>query len=294
MKRFLFISAFFHMSLLVLLLSWEVPLASRVLPRNIIEVFLVESVVEERLEEKNLPKVNPALSKVREKINLQKISRVVLTESEENRKNQIQEKTETKQFEDKEERKSVAEKASSEERVLRTKGEDPLIAQAKFPTQTGELGEGKGLAHLEAIPQISAGRGDPGAIFLASIGAGPEREGIQTGKGEKDPGPAKEKGLAPSSRIQSSSQEGDSILSEILSRIEGAKRYPKAARRMHMEGKATVRFKIKADGKVDSVELVESSGSEILDQASLETVRRAVPLPFKEGWLKVGIVFKIL
>jgi protein TonB len=157
-----------------------------------------------------------------------------------------------------------------------------------------EGGERKELASPEAIPQISTARGNPGAIFLASIGTGPEREGIQTGKGEKDPGPAKEKGLAPSSRIQSSSQEGDSILSEILSRIEGAKRYPKAARRMHMEGKATVRFKIKADGKVDSVELVESSGSEILDQASLETVRRAVPLPFKEGWLKVGIVFKIL
>jgi len=42
------------------------------------------------------------------------------------------------------------------------------------------------------------------------------------------------------------------------------------------------------------VELLESSGSEILDQASLETVQRAVPFPYKEGWLKVVIVFKIL
>jgi TonB family protein len=293
MKRFLFISAFFHMSLLVLLFSWEVPLASRVLPRNIIEVFLFEGVVKEKLEEKNLPKVNPAPPKVREKINLQKISRVALTNSEENKKNQIQEKTEAKQFEDKEEKKPVAENASSEERALRTNGEDPLRAQAKFAAQMAEGGEGKELASPEAIPQISAGRGDLGAVFLASIGAGPEREGIQPGEGEKGPGPAKEKGPAPSSRIQTSPQDGDSILSEILSRIEGAKQYPKSARRMHMEGKATVRFKIKADGKVDSVELVESSGSEILDQASLETVRRAVPLPFKEGWLKVGIVFKI-
>jgi TonB family protein len=293
MKRFLFISAFFHMSLLVLLFSWEVPLASRALPRNIIEVFLVESVGEEKSEEKNLPKVEPAPPKVREKKTLNVTSRVTLTNSEENKKKQIREKTETNQVEAKEERKTVEEKGPPEERVLRTTGEDPLLAQAKFAAQMVEGGERKELASPEAIPQISTARGNPGAIFLASIGTGPEREGIQTGKGEKGPGPAKEKGPAPSSRIQTSPQEGDSILSEILSRIEGAKQYPKAARRMHMEGKATVRFKIKADGKVDSVELMESSGSDILDQASLETVRRAVPLPFKEGWLKVGIVFKI-
>jgi len=40
--------------------------------------------------------------------------------------------------------------------------------------------------------------------------------------------------------------------------------------------------------------VVGSSGSDILDQASLETVQRAVPLPYKEGWLRVVIVFKIL
>jgi TonB family protein len=63
---------------------------------------------------------------------------------------------------------------------------------------------------------------------------------------------------------------------------------------MGIEGKATLRFQIKPNGKVDSVEVVESSGSEILDEASRETVQRAAPLPFKEGWLKVVIVFKIL
>ena len=76
--------------------------------------------------------------------------------------------------------------------------------------------------------------------------------------------------------------------------IEEAKRYPRAARRMGIEGKTVVRFKLKPGGQVEAVEVAESSGSDILDKASVETVREAAPLPYKEGWLKVGIVFKIL
>jgi protein TonB len=79
-----------------------------------------------------------------------------------------------------------------------------------------------------------------------------------------------------------------------MGRIERAKRYPKVARRMGIEGKTTVRFKLKPNGKVDSAEILGSSGSDILDQASLETIQRATPLPYKEGWLKVIIIFKIL
>jgi protein TonB len=63
---------------------------------------------------------------------------------------------------------------------------------------------------------------------------------------------------------------------------------------MGIEGTAVVRFKLKPEGGVEAVELVDSSGSAILDKASLETVRAAAPFPYKEGWLKVGIVFKIL
>jgi protein TonB len=79
-----------------------------------------------------------------------------------------------------------------------------------------------------------------------------------------------------------------------MRRIEEAKRYPRAARRMGIEGKTVVRFKLKPGGQLEAAEIAESSGSDILDHASLQTVREAAPLPYKEGWLKVGIVFKIL
>jgi protein TonB len=85
----------------------------------------------------------------------------------------------------------------------------------------------------------------------------------------------------------------DAILSLILRKLEAAKRYPRMARKMGIEGTAVVRFKLKPEGRVEAVEIVDSSGSEILDTASLETVRAAAPFPYKEGWLKVGIVFKI-
>ena len=87
--------------------------------------------------------------------------------------------------------------------------------------------------------------------------------------------------------------ESDAVLSLILRKLEAAKRYPRMARKMGIEGTAVVRFKLKSEGRVEAVEIVDSSGSEILDKASLETVHAAAPFPYKEGWLKVGIVFKI-
>ena len=187
------------------------------------------------------------------------------------------------------------EKIHSEERELKAKGEEPLIVQARMAPQTVEDGDTMNLAHTTGGSQISGGKGDSGTTFLVSTGPEVEREGIRIGRGGKGSGSAKgEEGPTRLSNIRSSPQEGDPILSEIMRRIEAAKRYPKVARRMGIEGKTAVRFKLKPNGKVESVEILESSGADILDQASLETVQRAVPLPYKEGWLKVVIVFKIL
>jgi TonB family protein len=293
MKRFFFISALFHGTLLLLLFSWEVPPANRVLSQKIVEVFLVENA-EEKRENKGFTERKPAQLKLREKENPEPTPRTAPINSEESKKNQNQEKTETNQIEAKEERKQIEEKAPSEERFLMTKGEDPPMIQAKQPSQTGEGGNPKKFANPTENPQVSGAKGTAGTTFVASIGTVLEKGEIHIGEGIKGTGIGKEGGPGQLSNVQSPSQEGESILAKIISKIERAKRYPKAARKMHIEGKATVRFKITPDGKVDAVELVESSGSDILDQASLETVNQAIPLPYKEGWLKVGIVFKIL
>ncbi|MEK7853467.1 MAG: energy transducer TonB, partial [candidate division NC10 bacterium] len=80
---------------------------------------------------------------------------------------------------------------------------------------------------------------------------------------------------------------GDGAFAEILRRIGAAKRYPEEARRLGHRGTVAVRFRIGLDGAVTTAEVAASSGSSLLDAASLETVRRAAPLPAVPGWLRV-------
>lgn len=86
-------------------------------------------------------------------------------------------------------------------------------------------------------------------------------------------------------------------LSDLIKRHE---RYPDRARRQHWEGTVVVALSLSADGKVTNISVVESSGREILDEAALEMVRRASPLPRapeglrgKERSVRVPIAFKL-
>ena len=57
------------------------------------------------------------------------------------------------------------------------------------------------------------------------------------------------------------------------------KRYPKEAKKARQEGVVTVRFTVHRDGSVSGVSIKRSSGHEILDQATLDLMRRVAPLP---------------
>ncbi|MDI6753028.1 MAG: energy transducer TonB [Thermodesulfobacteriota bacterium] len=177
--------------------------------------------------------------------------------------------------------------------------EQPLPIQAKVkPTTQGNENE-------ETLNVSTGGQGNsmaPGAAgatskstFLMFTGSRPEK-GVTEGESTKETsfGKGGEGSHLTVSKMHSPSIEVDRILKQIIRKIEAAKRYPKVARKMGIEGKAVVRFKLQPQGQVEAIEIVESSGSEILDRASLQTVRDAAPFPYKEGWLKVGIVFKIL
>lgn len=61
--------------------------------------------------------------------------------------------------------------------------------------------------------------------------------------------------------------------------VQAAVRYPPAAKMMGMQGRARVSFTY-VNGQVSDVRLVTSSGSDVLDRAALEAVRRAnYPMP---------------
>lgn len=75
--------------------------------------------------------------------------------------------------------------------------------------------------------------------------------------------------------------------------------YPLAARRRGIEGRVLVRAEVQADGSCSRVALKKTSGSELLDQAALEAVRKWHFVPAKKGaqaitaWVEVPITFKL-
>jgi protein TonB len=77
----------------------------------------------------------------------------------------------------------------------------------------------------------------------------------------------------------------------IVSSIERVKNYPRFARERGIEGVVHVRFRLRPQGDVDRIEIVKSSGSEILDESSIRTVYRAAPMPYVSGWVEVPIAY---
>jgi protein TonB len=66
---------------------------------------------------------------------------------------------------------------------------------------------------------------------------------------------------------------------ELLRHIAGFQRYPRAAERQHLQGTVHTEFSMDRGGKVINVRIRRSSGQPILDQAAIDTIRRAEPLP---------------
>lgn len=62
-------------------------------------------------------------------------------------------------------------------------------------------------------------------------------------------------------------------------KIETRKKYPEVARIRHMEGRVTVGFALTAEGRVENVLVIKSSGRPILDEAAAAAVQDASPFP---------------
>ncbi len=77
----------------------------------------------------------------------------------------------------------------------------------------------------------------------------------------------------------------------IQAAIEKAKNYPRLARQRGIEGVVRLRFRLNPSGSVEKVEIIKSSGHTILDSASVNTVYRAVPMPYVGGWVEVPLEY---
>ena len=78
-----------------------------------------------------------------------------------------------------------------------------------------------------------------------------------------------------------------------------APRYPRTARRNRAQGRVLLRVQISADGIPLQLEVQQSSGHVVLDQAALHAVREWVFSPARDGvaahraWVVVPLVFSL-
>ncbi len=75
--------------------------------------------------------------------------------------------------------------------------------------------------------------------------------------------------------------------------IERTKSYPRIARERGIEGIVRLRFMLAPSGSVEKIEIVQSSGYEVLDKASIGAVYRAAPLPYVNGWVEMPMRFEL-
>ena len=105
-------------------------------------------------------------------------------------------------------------------------------------------------------------------------------------------------------KIELSATEQRNVLREFLNgikkMIESKKKYPPAARNAGIEGRSGIQMIVSKDGQLVDLKIYESSGSEILDNAALESVRDALPFPpipeevnREKIEIKFHLVFKI-
>jgi len=86
----------------------------------------------------------------------------------------------------------------------------------------------------------------------------------------------------------------------VKQRIEQVRRYPSWAKRQEIEGVAYLNFIISPNGFCRDIRTIHSSGSRVLDEEAIQTVKRANPFPpipqqLNQGFvsMEVAIVFKM-
>lgn len=177
------------------------------------------------------------------------------------------------------------------------KSRSGVFSEERGPTGGGgtvdERGTGRGSTRQrEESPGERSGRagGIGPRVIPGGEAGGEESGGFGMAAGRHGSGVGA--GLAPGTGERSGGS-GTAWFQLLRQRIERAKRYPAQARRWGMEGTAEVQFRIAGDGGVQGVTIVKSSGSAILDRASVETIKRAAPFPVISGAIRIPISYRL-
>jgi len=86
---------------------------------------------------------------------------------------------------------------------------------------------------------------------------------------------------------------GPETLRLLRNAIEKAKKYPAIAKRRGLEGTVITEFSINSKGFPENIRIAKSSGFQILDSATKDTILRSAPLPHFNGLIEIPITFRL-
>ncbi len=173
-----------------------------------------------------------------------------------------------------------AERAAAKPEDIRPVTAEPVTAtQVESPVETA-------LPRIKPAPPkpIREARAEPRKTKTESRKQRSRRAGakIESRKGAASASRATRQARA-GTRAGKATSNGRAALSNyqglVIRKLRRAKRYPRAAQDREIEGTATLRFTIHADGSVSGARVVRSSGAGILDSAVRQMVARAAPFP---------------
>jgi periplasmic protein TonB len=79
-----------------------------------------------------------------------------------------------------------------------------------------------------------------------------------------------------------------SYFTKIKQLIESQWEYPELALRYGLQGRLSLEFTIGANGQLERLRLVRSSGSQLLDDEALRAIKAAAPFPPIPAWIKLN------
>ncbi len=104
--------------------------------------------------------------------------------------------------------------------------------------------------------------------------------------------------FSPGGKELSSGGKGKGVLSAgiieiIKNSIDKVKNYPLRAKKRGKQGTVYISFRISPQGEPQYLKILKSSGSSILDTATLDIVKKAAPFPYVDNPIEVPVVFRL-
>ena len=127
----------------------------------------------------------------------------------------------------------------------------------------------------------------PGLLFAQEIETSVDAPSVKTSH------PASSEAPAFTFRKRRVGADANTQVAAIIARIRRYQHYPGIARESGAQGAATVSFQILPDGRLRDLRIKKTSGNAFLDDASLEAVRKAAPLPYLDKTLVLTIRYTL-